>query len=161
MQEVITRGLRMCVSKAAFAAGTTTTFSTTGATLFCVDGKAHTAAAKTNEANPTTDANTGAAFVPVAADNGSVFVIGYNTASTPAVKVMQGTVEPLDAGGNFVRAPLFPAIPGDVAPFAYMVIKVAAGGTTWTYGTSNSASVTGVTYTRQDVMTLPARPQVA
>jgi len=159
MQEVITRGLRMCVSKAAFAAGTTTTFSTTGATLFCVDGKAYSVAAKTNAANPTTDANTGAAFIGVAANFGSVFVIGYDTAG--ATKVMQGSVEPLDAGGNFVRAPSFPAIPENVAPFAYMVIKTAAGGTTWTYGSSNSAAVTGVTYTRQDVMTLPARPQVA
>ena len=32
---------------------------------------------------------------------------------------------------------------------------------TWTFGTNNQSSVTGVTYARQDVFTLPDRPQAS
>jgi hypothetical protein len=157
MQEITNRGATMCVSKAALAAGTTTTFSTTGATLYCIEGKAYSVAAKTNAATPTTDANTGEAFIPVTENQGSVFVFGYNAAGDTLVA--QGDVKELDAGGQFTELPEFPPIPEDFCPFAYMGIKVADGGTTWTFGSSNQAGVSGVTYTRQDVMTLPRRPQ--
>lgn len=159
MQEVITRGLKMCVSKAALAAGTTTTFSTTGATLYCVDGKAYSVAAKTNAATPTLDANTGEDFIGVEPNQGSIFVFGYNPAGD--TKVMQGSIEALDVGGQFTVAPKFPPIPDDVAPFGYLIIKAGAtAAAPWVFGVNNQSGVTGITYTRQDVMTLPARPQV-
>lgn len=152
--------LTMCTMKAALAAGTTTTYSTTGTTLFCIKGKAYSKAAVTNGATPTTDFTTGVAFVPFQANEGTVVVFGYDKDGT--VRCSQGSVEALDASGNFINAPQLPAIKDTVCPFGYLVLK---GGSTlsgdFTFGTSNLSSVTGMTYTFVDVMTLPDRPQVA
>lgn len=158
MQEIMNRGATMCVSKAAFAAGTTTTYSTTGTTLYCIEGKAYSKAAQTNTATPTLDINTGVAFLPVAANTGSVYVAGFDAGGT--LRVAQGTITPLDAGGAFTELPEWPALPEDFCPIAYMGIKAGATNTVpWIFGAHNQAAVTGVTYTRQDVMTLPRRPQ--
>lgn len=153
------RGATFCAVKATLAAGTTTTFSTTGATVYCIGGKAYSVAAKTNAATPTTDVNTGEAFVGIDANEGSVFVFGYNAAGD--AKVAQGTVTDLDAGGKFVQVPEFPALPADFCAFAYMTVLVGSTGSTWTFGSSNQSGATGVTYNRQDVMTMPSRPQAA
>ena len=162
--------LTMCVSKAAAAAGTTTTFSTTGATLYCIKGKAFTTSAAANAATPTTDAATGAAFVAVPASFGCVFVLCYDGTSTTAataIKVVQGPLAPLDgaAGGStalFINAPQFPGIPDNLCPFAYLVTKVGASGSAWTFGTSNLAGPpSNVLHTFQDIMTMPGRPQVS
>lgn len=151
-------GLTMCTMKAALAAGTTTTFSTTGTTLYCIDGEAYSVAAASNVATPTTDVVTGVAFVAVAANYGCVFVFGYNAAG--AIKVAQGAITDLDSAGNFILSPEYPPIPADFCPFGELIIQ--AGSTTvapgWVFGTSNQASVTGVTYTRNDLMTLKSRP---
>lgn len=154
----------MCTVKATLAAGTTTTFSTTGATLYCLRGKAFSQAAAANVATPTTDATTGIAFVPVAIGYGVAFVFGYDASG--AIKVSQGPQVLLDPTGAFMQAPQFPMVPDTVCPFAYMLVRLAPSTAavpavaTWTMGTNNQASVTGVTYTRVDVMTMPDRPQV-
>lgn len=152
-------GFTGCLSKATLAAGTTTTVSTTGTTVYGINGKAYSAAALSNAATPTTDVVTGAAFVGVAANYGSVFVHGFNAAG--ALKVAQGTVTALDAAGNFVTAPAFPAFPNDFAPFAYLVIKAGSTASTWTYGSSNQSGATGITYTRQDLIGMPSRLQIS
>lgn len=163
--------LTLCTSYAALAAGTTTTFSTTGATLYSIKGKAYTTSAAANAATPTTDALTGDAFVQVPLGYGSVFVFCYDgtsaTAAT-AIKVVQGSIEILDNGAStdgtagFARAvPAFPAIPDTLCPFGYLIVKVGSGGTAFTFGTSNLASVSSVVKTFVNVMTLPARPQAA
>ena len=159
-----------CTSKATAAAGTTTTFSTTGATLYCIKGKAFTTSAAANAATPTTDAATATTFVPIPANKGCVFVLCYDgtsaTAAT-AIKVVQGPLEALDGatGGAtalFINAPQFPVIPDTLCPFAYLVTKVGASGATWTFGASNLAGPpSNVLHTFVDLMTLPARPQVA
>ena len=151
--------LTMCTMKATLAAGTTTTYSTTGVTLYCIGGKAYSKAAVTNGATPTTDATTAAAFVAVGANYGSVFVFGYDSSGT--IKVSQGSVVALDASGAFILAPQFPAIPDTVCPFGYLVIKAGSTASNWTFGSSNLSGATGITYTFVDVMTLPARPQVS
>lgn len=149
-----------CLSAATLAAGTTTTITTTGATVYAIDGKAYTTAALTNQAHPTTDVNTGAAFVGVPIGYGSVFVYGYNAAK--ALKCAQGQVVALDSAYNFTVAPQFPAMPADFCPIGYMTIKAGAGSSTWTAATSNQSAATGITYARQDVaLGLPARPQIA
>jgi hypothetical protein len=157
--------LTMCTSKATAAAGTTTTFSTTGATLYSIKGKAFSTSAAANAATPTTDAATGAAFVPVAVGYGCTFVLCYDGTSATAanaIKVVQGGQQALDAGGSFVTAPQFPAIPDTLCPFAYLVTKVGSTGAAWTFGASNLAGPpTGVTHTFVDIMTLPGRPQVS
>lgn len=147
-------------SKAGLAAGTTTTFTTANTTQYAIKGKAYAKAGVTNSATPTTDATTGAAFAPVTANNGSVFVFSWDASGN--VKVSQGQVQALDSAGNFIVAPQFPAIPDTLCPFGYLVFK---GGSTlasaWTFGSSNLSSVTGATYTFVDIQSLPDRPQVS
>ena len=152
-------GFTGCLSKATLAAGTTTTISTTGTTVYAIKGKAYSAAALTNGTTPTTDVVDGLAFTAVGVNQGSLFVHGFNAAG--ALKVAQGSVVDLDASGNFISAPANPALPDDFAPFAYLLIKVGSTGAAWTYGTSNQSAATGVTYTRQDVIAMPDRLQIS
>ena len=170
MESIELRGANFCSSYAALAAGTTTTFSTTGATLYCIDGEAFTTSAATNAATPTTDAVTGSAFTALTASKGSVFVFCYDGTSTTAataIKVVQGSVESLtgEADGNnasFVSGPEFPTIPDTLTPFGYVVTKVGASGSTWTFGSSNLAGPpSNVKHLFHSCMTLPARPQTA
>jgi len=160
MQRLDVRGFTGTLMKAVAAAGTTTTYSTTGVTQYSIDGKAYSKAAVTNGATPTTDYVDGLAFTGITAGYGTVIVFGYDSGGT--VRCMQGSVEALDVSGNFVLSPQLPIIPDNVAPFGYLVAK---GGSTlsgtWTFGSSNLSSVTGMTYTFVDVMTLPERPQVS
>jgi hypothetical protein len=154
----------ICTVKATLAAGTTTTYSTTGATLYCIRGKAYSVAAATNAATPTTDATTGLAFPAIAIGFAAAFVWGYDASGN--VKVSQGSQVALNADGSFAQAPAFPMVPDTVCPFAYELVRLnpATATTpavaTWTMGASNQSGVTGVTYTRQDVMTMPDRPQI-
>lgn len=152
--------LTMATAKAGLAAGTTTTLTIGTLTPFCIKGKAFSRASVSNTATPTTDVNTGVAFVGIPANNGAVFVICVNSAG--ALRVAQSAIQPLDASGNFLYAPTFPGVPDDVCPIGYLVTRVGATGSTWTFGASNLAGPpTGVTHTFVDVMTLPDRPQVS
>jgi hypothetical protein len=153
--------LTLALGKATLAAGTTSTLSSTGTLAFAIKGKAYSHAALSNTATPTTDAVTGAAFVPVVTNKGSVFVIGYNAAG--ALIAAQGSIESLDSSGNFINAPQFPVIPDTMCPIGYEIIRAGstASAAGWVFGTGNQASVTGITYTLVDVVTLPERPQVS
>jgi hypothetical protein len=148
--------------RATLAAGTTTTLSNTGTMAYAIRSKGYSASAWSNTATPTTDINSGAAFTGVLRNKGCVYVVGLNAAGQ--MKVAQGTIEALDASGNFINAPQFPGLPNDFAPVGYIVIKagVTADNTTgWVFGTSNMSSVTGITYTFVDAPALPDRPQVS
>lgn len=148
--------------KAVVAAGSTTTLSNTGTMNALIRGKGVQVSAWSNTATPTTDVNSGAAFLGIVANKGSVFVIGFNAAGV--MKVAQGTIEALDVNGNFINAPQFPGLPNDFVPAAYLVIKAGstANATTgWIFGTNNMSGVTGITYTFVDISSLPDRPQVA
>lgn len=171
----------MALTKAGLAAGTTTTLTQTlagGATtnIIAIRGKMYSVAALSNTATPTADYATGAAFLPVKASQGCVFLIGFNAAGT--LKAIQGQVTPLDTitvPGNFLTGPNFGALGpsgsangagggNDFCPIGYLVIQAGstANNTTgWTFGTNNMSSVTGITYTFDDVCGLPDRPQVS
>jgi hypothetical protein len=167
----------ICLSKVALAAGTTTTLSTTGTTLYGIRGKAYTKTAITNGATPTTDWATGLAFKPIptplvapnlANGYGCVFAVGLD--STGAIRVVQGTIEALDIAGLFINAPQFggdgPAGSGstdnDFCPIGYIVVKLGATAVAaWTFGSNNLSGVTGITYSFTDVITLPDRPVVS
>lgn len=159
MENLSIRGITMATVNASLAAGTGTTVSTTGVMRYCINGKAYSVNAITNGAVPTVDVNTGTAFKGVEAGKGSVFVFGFNAAGQ--MRVAQGSIEDLDGDGNLTVAPSFPDIPDDFCPIAYQMVKAGDAASTWTFGQSNQASVTGVTFTRQDVMTLPAAPQLS
>ena len=157
--------LTLFLGKAAAAAGTTSTLTTTGTMVFGLRGKAVSRAAFTNQATPTTDITTGAAFVAVAAGFGAVVVLGLDSAGT--LRACQGPQLTLDgiaagASASFIIAPQFPPIPDTVCPFAYVVVKVGTAGAAWTFGTSNLTGPpanTAITFV--DVVTMPDRPQVA
>jgi len=152
--------LTLCLMKSALAAGTTTTYTTTGVTHYLIKGKAYSVAAATNAATPTTDVVDGLAFATVSANQGSVYIFGYN--ATGAIKVAQGAVEALDASGAFILAPQLPVLPDDFCPIGYLVVQ--AGSTavgTWTFGTNNNSGVTGLTYTFGSLGTLPDRPFIS
>jgi|GEM_PF-2158743 len=151
-----------CLTKVTLAAGTTSTLSTTGTTTYLIRSKFYTKAALTNQATPTTDALTGAAFVAVPANYGSIYAVGFNAAGT--LSCVQGTVEALDVNGAFVQAPNFGGLPLDFAMIGYVVIKAgstASSAPGWVFGTSNMSSVTGITYTFVDATGLPDRPQIS
>lgn len=163
-------GLNICTAGGALSAGTTTTFTTASAHTYSINGKRFSTNAATNAATPTTDAVTGAAFVPVTASKGCVFVFCYDgtsaTAAT-AIKVVQGPLEDLtteatDATVSFKIYPRFPSIPDTLTPFGYVVTKVGSAGSTWTFGSSNLAGPpSNVLHTYADVVTLPPRPQIS
>ena len=170
----------MNFTKATLAAGSTTTISTTGTTTFAIRGKFYTKTAITNGATPTTDYATGAAFLPIpipatapnlAPGYGSIYSVGFDSGGN--IRVIQGTVVPLDASGNFINAPQFGSLGSqgsgnaastnnDFCMIGYIVVKLGATAVaTWTFGTNNLSSVTGVTYAFVDVATEPDRPQVS
>ena len=148
------------VTRPVLAAGTTTTVSTTNAVTGWVNGVSYTAAALANTATPTTDLNTGAAFPPVAANQGTVILLGITAAG--ALRAMQGQVLALDVGGNFVLAPNQPAIPDNLLVFGRIVVKAGATAVgNWVFGTNNLSGVTGLTYSFADETGAMGRPQVA
>lgn len=150
----------VCSTKAGMAAGTTSTLTTASTQLFSLKGKAFSKAGTSNEATPTTDAATGAAFVAVAANKGSVYTICRDSAG--ALKVVQGTITDLTSQGTFIVAPQFGPVPDTLCPIGYIVVKVAAGGAAWTFGTSNlTGPPANTTITYVDCFTMPERPQVA
>jgi hypothetical protein len=74
----------------------------------------HQDRALSNVATPTTDYATGAAFLPIPIPPrpptsrpgyGSVYTVGFDHSGN--LKVIQGTIVPLDASGNFINAPQF------------------------------------------------------
>ena len=118
------------------------------------------------------------AGVPSAAGYACAYVVGLDNAGT--VRVIQGPIVGLDSNGNFISAaptlnpswgpngPNPGTIAGGVAadnnfcPIGFIVVKLGSTAVaTWTFGTNNLSSVTGVTYIWVDCATLPDQPQVA
>jgi hypothetical protein len=150
-----------CYTKVGLAAGTTTTLTSANAAQFSIMGKSYLKAAASNEATPTTDALTGAAFLPIAAGRGGVFTICRDSGGN--LKVVQGQVVDLSPLGQFVHAPWFGPQSNDLAPVGYITVKAATGATTWTFGSSNLAGPpSNVTFAFVDCAGgMPARPQIA
>ena len=144
--------------KPVLAAGTTSTVSTTNAIQSSIKGKSYTRAALTNQATPTTDKVTGAAFPALSANQGTMVILGVDTGGN--IVAAQGSIEPLDGNGAFINLPQPPPpLPNDCAPWGYILLK--AGSTlsgTWRFGTNNLSSVTGMTYTFGDLDSYPNRP---
>lgn len=135
-----------------------TTISSTNATVYSIDGKIYTVAAYTNQATPTTDGNTGAAFTALAINRGCVLVFCQNAAGT--LQIMQGPIATVDATSEAFTspdAPQFPFIPDASCPIGYTIAINDSGGSAWTPGTSNW-NATGLNDATVDVSTLPARP---
>ncbi len=167
-EALLNRGLNFATTSGLLTAtGAETVHDTTVTISFCVNGKAYTKTAITDGATPTTDYTDSVAFshssktlTGVASAGGQGTVVVWALTAGGTVKCMMGSRETLDASGNFLLRPQFPAIPGDVTPFAYQVLKHYAQATTITFGTSNW-NASGFTNAIQNVMVLPDRPQVS
>ncbi len=152
--------LTLTLGKIALAAGTTSTLSNTGTTVYAIRGKAYSRAAMVNTATPTVDAATGLAFAPIVANQGTLVVVGFDAAGN--LKAAQGSIQALDAAGNFVLAPQPPSVPDTMCPIGYVVLKAGSALVgNWQFGTSNLSAVAGMTYTFVDLITLADRPQVS
>ena len=150
----------LCVVKAGLAAGTTNTYSTVGATVYGIKGKAYSKAAATNGALPVIDRASNVAFAPMAVNQGAIVTFAYDAAGN--VRCAQGQMQSLDVAGNFVISPQFPIVTDTDCVFGYLVLKAGATlAAPFVFGTSNLSGVTGVTYAFQDVLSLPDRPQVS
>ena len=162
MDRLALGSLTMNMSNAGLTAGTTTTYTTAATTAHVINGKfGTTLAAQTNTASPTTDVNTGAAFVAQSANQACVYVWGVNAAG--AIKVAQGSIENTETGvtttaGAFIKAPQFPALPEDFCPIGYSVVRTSPTGSAFTFG-STAWAASGITTTFKNVAVLPDRPQ--
>lgn len=154
MDNLMFAPVTLVTTAAGLAAGTTTTYSAS-LVQYAIRSKGYSKAAVSNGATPTVDSNTGAAFVAQGINTSSVYVFGYDAAGT--VRVMQGSVVPF--GDN----PAFNVVPDTIAPFGYLIVRVGPTAVApWTFGASNQAGVTGVTYARQDLFgSVPDRPQAS
>lgn len=158
------RGITLNTTNAVLAAGTTSTYSTTNTTACIIQGKwGTTLTAQTNTATPTTDVNTGAAFVAQTDNQACVYVFGVNAAG--AIKVAQGTIVNTEVGvtttaGAFIVGPQFPTLPDDFCPIGYVLVRTAPSASDWTFGSSNWTA-TGITTAFVNVGQLPLRPQTS
>lgn len=156
--------LTLSMVNAGIVAGTTSTYSVTTASKGIINGKWVTAVSSgSNVASPTTDVNTGEAFVAINDNEASVFVLGQNAAGT--VQVAQGSIEKTQVGvtttaGDFIQAPQFPMLPDDFMPLAYILIRAAPSASAWTFG-SSAFDATGITDAWVDIACLPDRPQIS
>ncbi|TFH51259.1 MAG: hypothetical protein E4H01_00720 [Lysobacterales bacterium] len=156
MDQLTKRSKDQCFTAALLtAAGAETVYDTTVTLGYTIGGQLYSKAAITDGAAPTTDINTGAAFLPLAADQASVFVWMINAAGT--VAVAQGGVEEVD-GDTDLRLvhPQFPYLPEGYVAFAYQMVQTTSAGG-FQFGSDNW-NATGVTDLIVDVNTLPVRP---
>ena len=138
-------------------AGTTTTYNVANATSCVIDGKFATVLASgATTAAPTTDANTGLAFVTVPDDKGCALVVGVNAAG--ALQVVQGVIKDMEVGTlEFKITPPFPNIPDDFCPIGYVIAKNDSG-SDYIHSTTSWSAI-DVTFV--DISMLPDRPQEA
>lgn len=170
MDQLVRRGSNFATTNSLLTAtGAETVHDTTALLNFCINGKAYTkSGTNADQATPTADYNTGAAFpalvggasVTGAYGSGACVVWAYNSSGT--VKCMMGPAQALDSAGAFIVAPQFPAVPDDVCPFAYQILKAGAtaSATAIIFGTANW-NATGFTQAIVNVLQLPDRPQTA
>lgn len=158
-------GLTAQFGKPGLTNGTTTTY-TIGATFaYAIKGLSYSKGSGSNATTPTTDGNTGAAFVAVPAGSssacyGAVFVWAVNSGGT--VSVYQGTTAATTIaadGANtaFITNPQFPSIPDTVCPFAYTIVRVGSSGAAFTMGSTALASGSNIYVAHQDIAALPDR----
>lgn len=152
------RGMNFCTTSGLLTAtGAETVYDTTVTIAFCVNGKALTKTAVTDGVTPTTDGVTGSAPAVLTANQARVAVWCLNASGT--VKVVHGPNVDWD-GTNANPMPQFPAIPNDLTPFAYQVLKAGSTAGTITFGSSNW-NATGFTNAIVNVMVLPEHPQTS
>lgn len=161
MEPIVLRGLTAAFTSGLLTAtGAETVHDTTVAISYAIKGAMYSKAAVTDGTTPTTDVNTGVAFLALAADEACTFVWMLNAAGT--IAVAQGPIVDVDGDTDLIKGdlPLFPPIPAGYCPFAYQKVQTAGTSSAWTFGASNW-NATGVTDVIVNVATLPDRPTTA
>ncbi len=164
MENLSLPGATFNLTNAGLTSGTASgsTYTTTATTAHVINGLfGTTLAAQTNTASPTTDANTGAAFIALGNNQATVYVWGVTAAG--AIAVCQGSIEDTQVGvtttaGAFINYPQFPHLPDDFCPIGYSIHRCAPSASAWTLGTS-AWNATGTTHTFKNVCVMPTRPQ--
>jgi hypothetical protein len=166
------RGITIALNKPALVTGTVASITTTVTSSHVCNGKFQTPqTALTNATTPVLDYNTGLAFRPITgvsgvSGQGTVVVFGYLEGGSDAigsVKCMQGSVESLVVGStDFQRPPQFPAIPNNICPFAYMILKqTSQESQAALFGTTDWAAGDYFTNAIVHVAQLPVTPQTS
>lgn len=151
--------------KSGLIKGTNKSYTTTVTTEGIINGKYVTGlTAQTNQAVPTTDSATGAAFVTQTDNQASVYVMGQTAAGV--IAACQGSIVDTEVGitttaGAFRVPPQFPDLPDDFMVLGYCLVRTAPSASDWKFGTDNWAA-TGVTTTEfVQCGVLPSRPQTS
>lgn len=134
--------------------GAATTYTATQFS-FVLDGKVYLKATASGAATPTTEAAGGTLVLA----NLYATVIVWAVDSGSTVKLYRGETVPVDAAGNILDAPEFPALPDTVCPFAYTIHKNYSG-SSFTIGSTNW-NTASTAHATQNVMFLPSRPQIS
>lgn len=118
-----------------------------------INGIYYAIAANSGVATPTTDAATGAAFLPLVSQK-SIFV--WLVDSAAGDYVIQGSRLSPSAPDSLITLPLPPNhANGPLIPYAYVVIT--AGSTSFTFGATNWNAANVVVGTVRNFATLPSR----
>lgn len=151
------RGLTMAFNSGALAnPDGATTYNIATAVNYAIDGIAYSKGTVSGGTTPTTDINTGAAFIALSTDQTCAFVWMVNASGT--VAVAQGPVVDVDGDTDLRKhAVPLPPIPDGYCPIGITTIQTAGTSSAWTFGSSNW-NATGVTKLIQNVSSLPARP---
>lgn len=162
MDRLNLRGLTIGLIKTGLIKGTGHSYTTSVTSNGMINGKYVTVlTAQTNQALPTTDASTGAAFVALTDNQATVIVVGHNAAGT--IAMCQGSIVETQVGvtttaGAFKVPPQFPDLPDDFMVMGYLIARTAPSAANWTPGTDDWAA-TGVTCTEfVQCGVLPDRP---
>lgn len=140
--------------------GGATTISTTSTPSYYLNGKILASTNQSAGATPTTDAKTGAAFLPLATGKGCLFVFGWDSRAPTVAYVCQGRIVNAADVANGAAGYEFPGIPDTFVPFAYVTISYV-GSSTWLFGTSNWNATTATIGTVINCALLPSRPLTA
>jgi hypothetical protein len=172
-------GSTFCAGNAGVTMGTAVSVTMANAVSFAINGKAYLTTGSATNAAVTSflDPNTGVAPVGVGPGQGCIFVCcAVSTGTVATFRFVQSEIVPLLPNsaqytpGAFQYAPEFPAIPDNLCPVAYFVVKVATDytpGGKHTFGTTSvatgamGAAATAYAITAQNILTLPNRPQMS
>lgn len=154
-------GGNKCFTKAGLAVGTTTTLTTGNIQQTSIKGVSYSKATTSNEATPTTDAVTGAAFVGVQANKACVFTLCRDSGGN--LKAIQGQIVDNPTVGGVGHGPWYGPDLNTLAPIGSVLVKCASTASTWTFGASNfSGPPTGVTFSFEDWSGgVPPRPRAS
>jgi hypothetical protein len=153
MEYNVGSGLTACFNSGLLTAtGGVTTYDTTVAIPYAIDGKSASKATVATGATPTTGAVSAAAITLTASQARCVL---WCLISGGTVKLLEGPVVSWD-GGTGTACP-YPDVPDGYVPFAAQILKASSAAGTITVGSSNW-NATGFTNAITNLSVLPRRP---